>query len=111
MTKQELYDAQSSWIHPDGTIQIVESERHDCNLPTFCKNEEDAENSCVKVSCAWGYNAPISEIFLPVKLTIYQAQKLVDINESLKEHFGYNIEKKICIWRNGLSWKEILENI
>lgn len=111
MTREELYNTQSSWIHPDGTIQHVDSECHDYDLPTFCENEEDAENVCVRVSCNWGYSAPISEIFLPVKLTIYQAQKLVDINESLKEYFGINIEKKICEWHNGLSWKEILDNI
>ena len=108
-SKQELYDMRSNWIHPDGTIQIVASEGHDDDLPPFCKTIENAENSCVKVSCCWGYDAEISKIYLPRKLTTYQAQKLVEINESLKHEENINIERKIDRWHNGLSWNEILE--
>ena len=109
MNNQELWDIRSNWIHPDGTIQIVASEGHDNDLPPFCKTVKNAENSCVKVSCCWGYDAPISEIYLPRKLTTYQAQKLITMNEDIKEHYNCNIERKINIWHNGLSWKEILE--
>ena len=82
--KDKLFEMRSNWIHPDGTIQIVASEGHDDDLPTFCQTIEDAEKLCVKVSCCWGYYAPISEIYLPFKLTIYQAQALIEINESVR---------------------------
>lgn len=108
-TKEYLWEIRSSWILPDGNIIIVPNERHDDYLPDFCSDIKQAENSCIRVSCGWGYNAPISEIFLPRKLTIYQAQVLVGINENLKELHGYNIERKINIWHNPMDWGEILE--
>ena len=110
-TKQELWDMRSNWIHPDGTIQIVASEGHDDDFPPFCETIENAENSCVKVSCCWGYYAPISEVYLPIFLTNYQAQKLVDINESAKFHYKSKKDIKINLWHNGLDWKEIFELI
>ena len=104
-TEDELFKIRSNWILPDGTIKIVAQEGHDDDLPEFCKTIEDAEQSCVKVSCCWGYYAPISEIYLPFMLTIYQAQKLIEINESAKE-----IEKKEKDLKiNYLSWEEIQE--
>jgi hypothetical protein len=108
-SKQELNDMMSCWIHPDGTIQPVASEGHEDDLSEFCKTMKDAENSCVKVSCCWGYKAPISEIYLPRVLTIYQAQKLVEINESVKIESSYKEDIKINIWHNGRSWSEILD--
>ncbi len=110
-TKQQLWDIRSNWIHPDGTVQVVSHENHDNELPDFCKTIENAENSCVKMSCGWGYDAEISEIFLPRKLTIYQAQKLVEINESVENLYDTNIKGKINRWHNGLPWNEILNLI
>jgi hypothetical protein len=108
-SKEELWEMRSSWIHPNGTIQIVPQEGHDDNLPPFCKTIENAENSCVKLSCCWGYDAEISEIYLPRKLTTYQAQNLVKINESIKKEYNQEKNIKINLWHNGLGWKEIFE--
>lgn len=110
-TKDQLWEIRSNWILPDGTIKIVPSERHDSNLPNFCKTVKDAEKSCVKVSCCWGYTAPISKVYLPRKLTVYQARQLVKINDSLKIEEDCNIEKKIDIWSCDYDWNEILELI
>lgn len=106
-----LIDIRSSWIYPNGEIQIVSPENHDYELPNFCKDTASAENACVKISCAWGYDAPISEIYLPLNLTIYQAQELVKINESVKVHYNCNIEYKINRWHNFVKWSEVLEKI
>lgn len=110
-TKEFLWENRSCWILPDGSVFKVPQESHDDHLPDFCTDIKHAENTCVRVSCCWGYTAPISEIFLPKKLTTYQAQVLVGINESLKELEGNNIEKKIDIWHNPMSWNEILESV
>lgn len=109
MTEKRLWEVRTSWIYPDGTIQVVRSENHENELPTFCKTVENAENTCIRLSCCWGYNAPISEVFLPKNLTIYQAKVLVELNNSLpdniiKEKVGHN-------WENNLSWNQIVEMI
>lgn len=112
MNKEYTYEIRSSWIYPDGTIQIVASENHDNELPASCNTVEEAENSCVRVSCAWGYAPEIdSHIYLPKRLTREQAQKLIEMDESVYEHTGFNIKDKIYLWINGLHWDEILDLI
>lgn len=108
MTKDRLFEIRSSWILPSGEILTVPCERHEDYLPPICKTEKDAENSCVKVSCGWGYDAPISEIYLPRTLTIGQARVLKTINEELAKE-NKSIENKINIWHNPMEWNEILE--
>jgi len=107
MTKDTIHKIASCWIYPSGEILVVPNEEHDDNLPEFCKTKEQAENSCVKFSCGWGYDAEISEIFLPKRLTIHQAQILCEINEAVNLEYGRDI--KINIWFNHMSWKEIQE--
>ena len=108
-SEEELNKMNSSWVYPSGEIQFVAPEGHDDDLPIFCKTIKDAENSCLKISCCWGYDAPISEIYLPRKLTTSQAQVLVKLNESLKHQENINIEKNINIWHHGRFLSAIVE--
>ena len=108
-TSEELFEIRSNWILPDGTIKVVAQEGHDDDLPEFFKSIKEAEDTCVKVSCAWGYYAPISEIYLPIRLTMHQAQKLIEINDSAKETGNKRKDLKINLWHNCLDWKEIQE--
>jgi hypothetical protein len=109
-TVNEIYnDIESCWILPDGTIIPAPNEQYGYYLPDGYETMERAENACIKMSCGWGFTA---------RLTTYQAQRLVEIENSIQEHlklpeppvyFG-SIKNKINIWHNGLGWSEILKN-
>jgi hypothetical protein len=113
MNKEKLFEIRSNWILPNGDIFVVPSERHDDYLPDGFATVEQAEKKCVKMSCAWGYTAPISAIYLPDVITTQQAQTLVGIEESLVEaakddkHYGSMKEKIEGI--NYIGWNEILD--
>lgn len=109
ISKEKLWEIRTSWILPSGEVIAVPSEAHDRHLPPGYKTVENAEKGCVRVSCCWGYTAPISKIFLPDKITVQQAQKLIDINESAK--VAYDFIKDIEIYHSRFDWKEILELI
>lgn len=110
MDKDKLWNIKSSWILPSGEIMIVPCEMHDDYIPDFCKDRKCAEQACVKISCGWGYDSPISEIYLPRILTNYQAIVLRDIQEGL-EIENKSIKNKINKWHNPMSWNEIIERI
>lgn len=105
MTNEKLWEIRCCWILPNGEIMVVPQEEHSSHIPKGYKTEKNAEDSCVKVSCTWGYSAPISEIYLPRILTPYQAQKLIEINESLETIGEGDIKNKV----DGFDWNEILE--
>lgn len=81
MDEQKLDDIRSSWILPSGKIKIVTHENHDNELPKPYKTVKDAEKICVRISCAWGYDAPISKIYIPKRPTKEQVKVLYDMNE------------------------------
>ncbi|HLO91522.1 MAG TPA: hypothetical protein VK172_10200 [Lentimicrobium sp.] len=109
---KELFEVNTSWILPSGEVMTVPFEDHDNNLPDFCQTVEQAEKCCVRVACSWGFSAPISEIYLPERLTVQQAQRLIEIEESCQKyinepHIGSIIDKVDKF--GNYSWKEILE--
>ena len=107
ITEEILKEIQSCWILPDGEIQHVPNEKHDRYLPDQYETVEVAEKMCVRVSCGWGWNAQISEIYLPERITGSQASVLVMLDEKVR------IKKMIerCTWRNDYSWDEILDAV
>ena len=79
---------ESCWILPDGTVYTVPMEQHDNYLPDGYKTVNAAEKACCKFSCGWNFSAPISCIYLPDNLTIYQAQRLVEIEDSIQANIN-----------------------
>lgn len=110
MKEERLQDIRSSWILPNGDILVVPGEKHDEYLPKPYKTVESAENNCIRVACTWGYDADISEIHLPERVTNYQAAILVDINESCKEMYNREIKYLIKWYEYGISWNDIVDN-
>jgi len=110
-TKERLFEIRSSWVLPNGTIEVVPPECHDDYVPDIYETIKQAEDLCVKISCSWGYDAPISEIYLPRRLTTYQAQILVKINDTLQSEGKKGIIEKCNRWYNHMDWKEIQDSI
>jgi hypothetical protein len=108
MNKDKLHKARSSWILPSGEIMFVPGEEHDECIPHIFENFKQTENACIRVSCIWDYDAPISTIQLPKRITIAQARVLKDIEETLNED-NISIKNKIEWWLCGYDWDYILE--
>ena len=83
MTEEMALLNRSSWITPSGDIVKVSHENHDYELPKPYRKIETAERSCVRVSCAWGYDAPISCINIPKRPTRDQAIVLIKLEEAV----------------------------
>jgi hypothetical protein len=109
MTKDRIFEIRCCWLLPSGEILVVPQEEHEDNLPDAYDTMERAENACVKFCCTWGYNAPISNIFLPVIITSYQAQALIRINDYVKKYYGYELK---LFWDYSYSnWNDIQDLI
>lgn len=108
MTEEKAWGMRSSWILPSGYVKIVTHEQHDYELPKQYKSVEVAEKACVRVSCAWGWTAPISYINIPKRPTEKQVKVLIDLNLAA-EPIG--IEK--CaefLFSDVGSWKEMTKD-
>jgi len=108
MNKEKLFKAKSSWILPSGEIMYVPGEEHDDYLPNVYKTLEQTEKVCIRVSCVWDWNASISTIQLPDRLSTHQAKVLKDIEETLNQN-NISIKNKIEWYKCGYGWNYVLE--
>jgi len=77
--------AMCSWITPDGEVhEVFERENHDNELPKSYNTIRKAEKVCIRISCGYGWNAGISQIQLPNKITVNQKNILIRLDSEIE---------------------------